>query len=69
MTRHHFETGSGITKGSSSAWILRVASVGNTEAYLCRKGQAISLTRNFNVNENTMENQRVRKSGGIITEV
>ncbi|XP_070202182.1 PH domain leucine-rich repeat-containing protein phosphatase 2-like isoform X2 [Littorina saxatilis] len=54
--------------GSRGEWALRVANVGDTEVVLCHHGRVIPLTRQFDVNVDPEECQRVTKSGGIITE-
>ncbi len=48
---------------------LDVAGVGDTEAVLCRRGEAVPLTRKFVTTCDRDECQRVYKSGGWISEV
>ena len=48
---------------------LRVSNVGDVEMVLCRRGEALCLTRKFTTNDDADECHRVYESDGIITEV
>ena len=48
---------------------LHVANVGDTEVVLCRRGEAVCLSKLFTVSGNKDEMRRICKSDGIITEV
>lgn len=48
---------------------LSIANVGDTEAVLCHRGEAVVLTRKFTTTAEREECQRIYKSDGIITEV
>ena len=49
-------------------YTLQLSNVGDVEAVLCRRGEAVLLTRKFTTYDR-MECHRVYKNGGIITEV
>ena len=48
---------------------LTLANVGDVEMVLCRRGEAVLLTRSFVTGAQPEECQRVYRSDGIITEV
>ena len=48
---------------------LHVSNVGDVEMVLCRRGEALCLTRRFTTSDDLEECERVYSSGGIITEV
>ena len=50
-------------------YTLQLANVGDVEAVLCRRGEALPLTRKFVTVEDREECDRVYNSNGIITEV
>lgn len=67
-------TSSGHVNGNKSNgrrfnFVLTIANVGDVEAVLCRKGEAVLLTRKFVALSDNEETQRVCKSNGIVTEV
>ena len=59
---HRSVTGSG-------QYTLNVANVGDVEVVICRRGEAIVLSKLFSVSQNKDEMERICKSGGIVTEV
>ena len=48
---------------------LHVSNVGDVEVVLCRRGEAMCVTRKFTTNDDAEECNRVYQSDGIITEV
>ncbi|ESN89930.1 hypothetical protein HELRODRAFT_91230, partial [Helobdella robusta] len=56
------------SRNGATGFLLTVANVGDVEAVLCRKGEAVLLTRKFVATCDHEEVQRVCKSDGIITE-
>ncbi|KAK3603860.1 hypothetical protein CHS0354_042868 [Potamilus streckersoni] len=53
---------------NSNHYVLNVANVGDVEVVLCRRGEAVCLTRLFTIQANKEECKRICKSDGIITE-
>ena len=49
--------------------VLRVANVGDVEAVLCRRGEAVCVTRRFTTKDDLEERERLYTCDGIITEV
>ena len=49
--------------------VLRVGNVGDVEVVLCRRGEAVCVTRKFTTSDNDDERDRVYRCDGIITEV
>ena len=49
-------------------YTLQLSNVGDVEAVLCRRGEAVLLTRKFTTHDR-MECYRVYKNGGMVTEV
>lgn len=47
---------------------LHVANVGDTEVVLCRRGEAVVLSKLFTIDSNKEEMERICKAGGIVTE-
>jgi len=43
--------------------------VGDTEIVLCRRGEAVVLSKLFTIDNNKEEMERICKAGGIVTEV
>lgn len=58
-----------MTNNQVNQYVLQLANVGDVEMVLCRKGEALVLTRSFLTTEDREECQRVYNSGGIVTEV
>jgi len=48
---------------------MNVANVGDVEAVLCRRGEALLLTKKFSTTADRDECQRVLAADGIVTEV
>ena len=53
----------------SNQYTLHLANVGDVEVVLCRRGEAVVLTRKFVTTDDDEECLRVYQSDGIITEV
>ncbi|KAL3859952.1 hypothetical protein ACJMK2_010131 [Sinanodonta woodiana] len=53
---------------NSNHYVLNVANVGDVEVVLCRRGEAVCLSRLFTIQANKEECKRICKSDGIITE-
>jgi PH domain/leucine-rich repeat-containing protein phosphatase len=55
--------------GQMNHFTLNVANVGDVEAVLCRRGEALMLTRKFVAVHDREEISRIVQHDGIITEV
>ncbi|XP_052816622.1 PH domain leucine-rich repeat-containing protein phosphatase 2-like isoform X2 [Mya arenaria] len=49
-------------------YTLNIANVGDIEVVLCRRGEAMVMSKLFTVDSNKKEMERIAKSGGIVTE-
>ena len=52
-----------------NTYTLQLANVGDVEAVLCRRGEAVLLTQKFTTSVNREECNRIYRADGIITEV
>jgi hypothetical protein len=55
--------------GSSGQFVLNTANVGDVEVVVCRRREAVCVTRQFTIPRDKEDCQRIFKSDGIITEV
>ena len=58
-----------ISTNQMNTYTLQLANVGDVEAVLCRRGDAVLLTQKFTTSVNRDECERIYKADGIITEV
>ena len=58
-----------MSTNQMNTYTLQLANVGDVEAVLCRRGDAVLLTQKFSTSVNRDECERIYKADGIITEV